>query len=413
MKRYLFLGFTIWTCFTGVYLGSQSAFQTSLGTRITGMGGAGLVSGETSEAIYYNWAAPSPFTKLMLKLDQGKAIEFPIYSMSAQNPFNISKLRLSYSYMTISEFQRTALNDRDHPYQLNDTFSNTTHMLYSSYYWQLSSINIGIRNHLYYETLDTESGYSYGLDFALYSKFNTKHIPIEWGLTLTNYLSSPEIWSTGHKDILPKLITSGFGASITPQWKVVADWTLENNRLNPLKIGTEYWLSGNWNSMPSYAVRGGVMGNDTTLGIGVHSSLFFDYAIVIPKETYRSIEHRFSITKTFDTFEQTHEPEAEMKKLSFSLTDMFKTTSIEEPQLIFSLQSSIDFQEDTLYFWCDSLPENPECNGNPIVPNISQTQTFPIVIFSKTPNAPPSFLVSILELKTPSSSAAHSPKPAS
>jgi len=398
MKKRIIL--TIIVCLSVQALASQDSLRTSPGSRATGMGGAAITCGETSEAIFYNWAAPTSFKKPIFKLDQGKALEFPMYSFSIQNLSDVEGLRLSYTYFSIGDIERSTLNDRNQPVLSNETFTNKSQTLYASQYWKVGTYHVGVRGNFYYENLDNSTAYSAGLDLALHKETNIKTIPIQWGLTAANYVSTPLKWSTGHNDTLPKLLTVGMSTTLTPKWTLAIDWPFADHTLQPLHIGTEYWMLGDWHSMPTFALRAGILGKDMTVGVGIHSGLIFDYAIVIPNDSFRSIEHRFSIAKSFDPFSTTPEQDEEStpKNTPLSFTKLTTTLSSlalnTEPKLIFSFQSSINPNDDSLFFWCDTLPENTKCNAKAVVPNATYQYPFPITFFAPV-NTKQSVLVTI------------------
>jgi len=299
---------------TSIFASPDFTFN-KLGARANGMGGAFTAYANGPTAILHNWSKKPALSKLHFSLDNGHQFETPYSIFTIENIPHLSAMRFGYIYMGIDDIPRNTLNARNQPISTGETFTNSLHTIYTSFHLNKNNLGFGLRSTIISETLDNETGFFAGIDTALSYSANVLNIQTYSALTIKNLGLNTLSWSTGHKDTVPMITTLGLGASLLNQKLFLAsDLEYEDNRGEKLFTGAELWVKGRYDQTPSFAFRAGLKDTNVTLGAGLlMGGLQFDYAYINPSTDLFELEHQFSISKSFHTFDSAISQKKEFK----------------------------------------------------------------------------------------------------
>lgn len=281
-------------------MGFPEFTYNQLGSRASGMGGAYVGVAEYSESVFYNWAAPPLVEDAIIKADHGRILDTPYYTFSAENIRHLSWLRLGYLYYSVNDIPLTEINDKLQPEASGESFSNEAHSLYASTRISTRYMDVGFRVHSFFEKLYNESASSLSLDLAAYKSFDLFQVPMSFGATVKNALSTDVVWSTGHEDNVYRIYSVGGSAKFFND-QLLLSGELQRDQ-DPLQIfmGAEYWVTGAADEMSALALRVGFMDRDFSMGVGLQlDGYILDYAVIQPHATYEELGYRFGITKRF------------------------------------------------------------------------------------------------------------------
>jgi|GEM_PF-6611854 len=302
--RYILIGLVCLAFVTSVSAYPDLLYNP-MGVRAVGMGGSSVANPEGSESIFYNWATPATFESLSFKLEQGQKLGVPFYSFGIEKPFQISPLKLGFVASSISGFQETQVNSDGLPEINGRTFGSSLYSFFGSWQGSFYDFNLGILGQSTFESLATQNASAFSIGLAAQKNFEWQNTPIAIGLNIKNALTTPYKWSTGHSDTLSPIYTFGVSTVLLDKkLQLNTDFQFENGF--PLRYfwGAEYWLTGNKNIANSFAARAGLRNGDFTLGLGMlMNGALFDYAYVLPQQSFAEVEHRFSFGWNFYTFQ--------------------------------------------------------------------------------------------------------------
>jgi hypothetical protein len=207
---------------------------------------------------------------------------------------------MGYLYYSVSDIPVTEINDRSQPEATGESFSNEAHSVYLSSRFSTRFMDFGVRLHTFFERLYSEDASSVSLDLAAYKAFEMYTIPLTFGATVKNLVSTGVLWSTGHKDDLYRLYSVGGSARFFDERLLLTGEFQYDQDPSQFFLGAEYWVMGHAEDISALAFRAGYMDRDFTLGIGLHlDGYIIDYAVVQPYATYEELSYRFGVTKRF------------------------------------------------------------------------------------------------------------------
>ncbi len=291
------------TTIQSTIFGSPHILNTRFGAQGVAMGGAFTALAYGPDAIFYNWASITSSHSTEIKIHQTTLQDSPLLGFSIQNPFKTQWIKIGGLYTGTVDIPYTELNSFGQPTHLNSMFSQELFTLFGSINKTVLKTTIGLRLGLFYEKIEQETASGYLIDLAIKKQLTIFSQQFSSALTIKNPFQTTINWSTGYTETPNIIINAGIGTSFLDDVLLIElDAEKEANRPMRLFAGIEYWLYGNAQSTPAFAVRAGLKNNDKTMGIGLKTGQWvIDYSynhnnlIQTISSSISDPEHRFSI----------------------------------------------------------------------------------------------------------------------
>ena len=291
------IGLTLSTTLTWAAIEFNSQ---KFGVRALGMGGAYTAIAQGPDAVFYNGAVRPQTEFTTLSIESGAHLGVSFYTLAAENPFSLSWLRLGLMSTGIDGFQESVVNANTQPELTGNTFAYGLQSLYCSVQTSWMALDIALHGNVVLETLNGASSKSLSMGISGFYVFQNSPVPLQMGVSFKNFLSTGQLWSTGHQDPIDPILTTGIKTTLLENKLTSAlDFEIDPHYIRYF-WGTEYLLMADPLQETAYFIRGGVRNSDLTLGLGIQLAFIeLNYAYVQPHDSFEEVEHRLSVCWQF------------------------------------------------------------------------------------------------------------------